>query len=509
MSRVSSPIHPRVSLWQKSDNGVYFAAWRDPRKQNKKTNSSLETADFLEAQERARDLSIILRTPEFWDSPPVTLDDVARRIWGADNLLGDLEDATEELEARSPRVVVPPVEEQKEIAALGQAGALAFLKKYDQKDPLVIKYRDLHKRFSAALSTIDSYRQRAMTLEAWFKKMGKRVASDLRPKPIQQAVEEYLASPTGSNSTGRYRKTIGYWLDDLKTKFGPATNVLELQTEMITEWLAGFLKENSSGNVRQRMDQVCKFLRWANPMFESGQVKNVLKPMLHKKHADLEIEDWYWLTRDQVKLLIEAMRQLHGEYWANLMTLQHALGVRPEEIVMLKSQAVKNAEDGKYTIKIERIMTSEGGKSKVLRRVKTQRSSDEILVPSFAVAALEAQLKQKTFLLFPLNEEAAAVSADTLTRKERFLKLWPTADEAAFSRAYLRRIKAAVIHANEHANAKIDGEETDSRTMRRTCAREMILAHGFEHAAAVLRDSVETLRRHYADLQASDVSTER
>ena len=510
MSHISTSIHPRVWLWQKTGNGVYIAGWRDPRKKNKTTNSSLETADLLQAQERARDLSIIIRTPEFWDRPPVTLDAVARRIWGADDLLGDLTKATDELEKRDAgKVYLPSVKEQKAIVALGDAGALEFLKKYDMKDPLVIRFKDLHKRFVDALVKMDSYQQRIMVLESWFKKIGKKVSVDLRPKPLNQAVDEYLASPTGSNTTGRYRKTIGYWLADLKTKFGETTNVLDLQSEMVTDWLAGFLKENSSGNVRQRMDQICKFLRWANPMFESAQVKNVLKPMLQKKHSDLEVEDWYWLTREQVKLLIESMRKLHGEYWANLMTLQHALGVRPEEIVMLKRQAVTKTANGPYSIKIERIMIIEDGKNKVLRRVKTLRSSDEIVIPSFAVSALEAQMKKKTFLLFPLTDDAAAVSIDALTRKERFLKLWPTADDAAFSRAYLRRIKAAVDHANENAKANIDGNKTDSRTMRRTCAREMILAHGFEHAAAVLRDSVETLRRHYADLQASDVNTER
>jgi hypothetical protein len=269
------------------------------------------------------------------------------------------------------------------------------------------------------------------------------------------------------------------------------------------------LKENSSGNVRQRMDQTCKFLRWANPMFEAAQVKNVLKPKLTKKKAEHEVEDWYWLTRTQVEAMVKSMRELFGDYWANLVTLQHATGVRPEELVVLKRKAVKKAANGQYRIKIERIMQKDGRKNTVMRRVKTQRSEDAVVVPSFAVAALRAQMDRKEFLLFPLEADVVGVNASALTRLERRLKLWPAADDAAFSRAYLRRIKAAAMHANKNSGAKIEVAKTDSRTMRRTCAREMVLAHGFEHAAAVLRDSVTTLRKFYADLESSDVSTER
>jgi hypothetical protein len=82
-------------------------------------------------------------------------------------------------------------------------------------------------------------------------------------------------------------------------------------------------------------------------------------------------------------------------------------------------------------------------------------------------------------------------------------ELWPPADAKVFSNAYRPRLRRA------GKAAELPWKKIDSRTLRRTCAREMILAQGFEAAAAVLRDSIETLRAHYADLLPSDVTTER
>ena len=58
--------------------------------------------------------------------------------------------------------------------------------------------------------------------------------------------------------------------------------------------------------------------------------------------------------------------------------------------------------------------------------------------------------------------------------------------------------------------AGIDKELFDGRTLRRTCGKELLLAgKRLEEVAAVLRDHPMTVRKYYARLLPSDVSTER
>ena len=489
-------MHPGVSLWQKVAGGTYYAMFRDPRNEKQK-RPTLETSDQLVAHERARVISTIRATPAWWENPPRTLDAVARKAWGASDRTAQIVDAFQDLKSSTNEANVDKF--------------MSVALRRDPKKKRVFeghkgpwKFENLAQRLADAHADLDTKVQRIAVLEAILKRMGVKVTADMQPRPMTQAVNDYLASPTGSNASPRYKKIVRFWLEKYAKHVGDSQNVLDVEPQNLVDYLAGLLSTNSSGNVRQQTDQICKFMRFANSAFDEKEVKGVMKPRLKKHTDDKESPDWYWLSNAQALALIEAMKLQWGQYWADAATLQYACGVRPEELVLIQT---KNCIlKGQAKIKLRKLVQD----GKVVRRLKTARSEDEIQVPAFALPALKRRIKKKGFLLFPLNEESGAVVSDCENADEKALKLWPI-DDCEFSKAYLRRLKNSATKANEleSLKLKIELEKLDSRTFRRTCAREMILKYGFDHAAAVLRDSVETLRKHYADLRAIDISTER
>jgi hypothetical protein len=140
--------------------------------------------------------------------------------------------------------------------------------------------------------------------------------------------------------------------------------------------------------------------------------------------------------------------------------------------------------------------------------LKMDRSRDAANVPSWAKDAvkrrLEAAKGKKT--LFPFSESGCQMweyVRKKVDEKSALADFWPKAGDHFWSEMYLPKLREAAKAAG------LDTEKIDSKTFRHTCGREMILKYGFDEAAAVLRDSVQTLRDHNADLLTSDVSTER
>ena len=186
--------------------------------------------------------------------------------------------------------------------------------------------------------------------------------------------------------------------------------------------------------------------------------------------------------------------------------------IQPEEIPILQTGKV-NFTSGRAQILITPIFDD---KKKLVRRVKTRAATDEVVVPAFSIEALNRRIAEKEFLLFPCYDYAILEprSVKLLTEFEKQHKMWAVPPKEfnennkhigySFSKAFCERIRKAATGV-EGINIK----KIDSRIFRRTCARELILKYGYEQAAAVIRDDVGTLRKHYANLTASDISTER
>ncbi len=341
--------------------------------------------------------------------------------------------------------------------------------------------------------------------------MGVRAIKNASPKPVKDAIAEFFKSGA-STATGGWKYALKQWFERFARDFPETQDVKTITAEEVAEHVH---KQDCSSDTKRRLKiNLAKFMRHSTSgHFDEFALSELTKALAKQTKAESN-KNWFWLTNKQSLKIIENLNTF-GQYWSDAALLQYGTGVRAEELVLLQSSDVKILK-GSAQIKIARIFDGK----QLVRRVKTYKSEDFVHVPKFAIGALERRLAEKSFLLFPCYDYKTLIASkyhQRLTDFEKEHKLWSmpseledSADEDTsngeygFSAAYLPRLRKAASGI-EGLNPK----NVDSRTFRRTCARELILKHGYERAASVIRDSVETLRKHYADLKSSDTSTER
>lgn len=489
--------HPGVTLVQKVKGGAYCLRWFDPRERNKQTKPSAGTNDFTEASRIAHDHSVLIHNEDFWESPPEDLHPRATEIWGVMPIAGQAKEAIKDLS--NPRRF--PNRETNSLSGFSNWNyELATVTEYRKKLEGLLGKLDTYK------NERDQWRQRAIRSEGLLKKMGRKIVNEQAPIALSEAIAQYLKHGTGAK--GQFNDIIGMWLRRMAEELGAKKNVFEVTEEDVKEHLETF-KENL--NFRQMEYNIRKFLGWATK--DSFVGREVLEWAKAQKKDDEPPKQWFWLTKKQVKALIVKIRELRGDYWADAAIIQYGLGLRPEELPLLQTSLI-NKNRNKYLVTLSSIYDG----SKRVRRLKTQKShASNLRVPSYAAKAVERRLGKKSFLLFPCNQESGhkldwekrAKSRKTGKMEPRFTSferenlLWPSADDKEFSSTFREILREAA------AMAELPAKNINARTLRQTCAREMILKHGLDRAAALLRDSVVTLKNHYADLLPSDINTER
>ena len=330
-----------VGFITKIAGGTIFLKWRDPRDARRQRQHSAETNDRTDAEKVALWLSRMVHTPDYWNDPPKDAHPIALRIWGAE-LFGDRVAAA--IAAPNPDDVIFGIGETNPLAATWrlQNGLPATLtseeiERQNQNDSTRMQAAEQLKAIKTEISQIkeerDNLRGEVKRLRSIIKQMGKRGELNLEPVELSVAIKEYLASSTGSRATGQFRKTVEWWLKAFEKKFGAKHDVKTFDPDEVSKYLGSLLKDAGAGTVRQRMNQVCRFLRTAScGMFDEGVVKNNVLPLLKKKSEENDDEEWFWLTDDEATNLIAKMRERHGDFWADAATIQYGCALRPEEI---------------------------------------------------------------------------------------------------------------------------------------------------------------------------------
>ena len=492
-----------VSLHQKVVGGVYHVNFRDPRENGRQRRPSTETSDGDEAERVALSLSRIIYNPEYWTSPPAEakLHPTALKIWGAE-LVGDRIAQTMEKRIESKAASIRGYKRRVWDGEVAEQDAAKEIERLERE------VADLRKKADEAHEVVaerDALRDEVRRLREMVRKMGGRGLLRTEPKEIGAAVTEYMGSPTGSNATGGFRKSVQWWLDALVEWADEKADIMSLEPEAVAEYLGALLKDSkdgkhkavASGTVKQRMNQVCRFLRFATKgSFDEDSLKRTLLPLLNKIAEETEDEEWFWIVPSEVKKLVSKMAELHGEYWGDAASVQYGLGLRAEELPLLQTLNVKTEND-RLMVRVDRITDAKG---KVLRRLKTKRSRAWVEAHKDAIAAVNRRTAEGQYLLFPFqspfqNPRALAL----LSPEERRLGLWPAADDGEFSEHYLRRLRSSA------AAFGLEKAKVDCRLLRRSRARHLAEKQGLANAAVYIRDSLDVLRKHYADLDASDI----
>jgi hypothetical protein len=281
-----------------------------------------------------------------------------------------------------------------------------------------------------------------------------------------------------------YIKDVCFTIERFVREFGPKLNVAEVDEHKINTWLQTYRKPDG-GDITERRRKfirttVLKFLTTVtNKAFDRDAIEKVSYHRMNRERKEI-----IWLDQLEAERLVNAMRELHGDYWGDVARIQLDMGWRPEELTMLRSEL---ATDRVITLDVVDGIAPKTGK----RSVQVQTTTRD---------AVRRRLSDTSPLLFPRRGFKGK------TRRPRVPRAGPIQNIMWYGRTFDRVFLSLLKAAKEKAQIK---KPIDCRTLRRTFG-SLQLRNGRRdiEVAALMGDLVETVRRHYARILAEEVSTE-
>ena len=480
------PRKSEAKTHTKVPGGTIYVKFTDPR-DHERVNTTTRTTVKSVADTIANELTQLIHSPHLWNNVPTEFHSRTREIWRpiqkqvADASLA-LPNVTQGMLAMFPAKIIDLPPDSPE------------MKVYDAFQNAKDQIRQLLNTLAVVTSDNDGLKREVAALEL---QAGMRAGTAIAlksPLQVAKAVENFFASSTGTKSSGQWRDILTLWCNRFAREF-PCT-VQELTVEQVCRHIVKHAPTKPS--TRDKLTTcLCALLNHAtHDTFDTAAVKDAC--MLED---DTENEPWWWVNYDLAMKIIAKVKDHGGDYWADACILAYGCGLRPEEVPLIQSDLVV-FENGKSPQIAIRPITDE--KNRVIRRLKNKRAKANVQVPTFAVDALKRRVFEKEFLLFPKQGTYSRLKKQP-TRWENEHRLWPPADQHTWSENFKRRI----VQAGEKVEGFKDTNKLDGRVWRRSCARDLVVKYGYEHAASIIRDSSDVLRKHYADLQAHELSTER
>lgn len=476
--------HPGVSIVCPHPGYPFQLSFTHPllRKQVKRSSRS---TDGAAARDYAIELSAILRNPDSWETLPEKTSEVIRSIWKGDAIDDALVNAVATVVGRAlcpnpkpGQILIIDPEELRAGKAITEA------------EKATNEINRLQRELLIAQKKIDN-------LTALLRKFGHEATVEYRPKTLEQAIKDFLSedkSKAGTNAGPRKKKSYKAWLNGLAKSLdrGKASLVHEISARHVIEDLSAHLKSCTQEVVKKRGSMLCKFLEHqTNGTFKPFTVKSWIKQHCNQDTGD--IVDPLWLDENQVNAMLAEM----SDYWKQAAMVQWAGAFRPEELAHLQTEKVFLNGD----IRIEVCPLRIDGK--LVWKPKTKQSYGRVHLPEFSRATISTLLaiRNRSIMLFP---DDPVLHAGTTPRKAGSEKRWLA---ERFCTAYLTALRTAATSANEN-NANIDLSRLDGRTLRRSAGKRILISCGFDlnRAAACLRDTPETVRKHYARILPDDVT---
>jgi integrase len=458
---------------------------------------SIETTDGVTAKDLAAKLSEILRNPDVWHKLPAGTPKILERLWSQPYFEEEVSRFTEPEKwyiHRTPGAKSMRIHEHEKLTK----------KLHERNVTLETDNAVLHAKLAGR--------------EALLRKLGQ--STDYKPKLLIQAIKDFLSDDkklSGIKTGVREKKRIRIWLDRFGRNMPVGAMVHEVQPESVIEHLAEcecgkFATKRSPQKPKhytvERIGQkICAMLsHQTGGLFRKAPV---VQWMRHQLENDKK-PPVYWLDQNDIDKLLASLNKLYPQCWAWIAALQWAGGFRPEELMSLQT---KNIIEGPEETRI--LVTEIVDGTTVLWKPKTKRSYGKVHIPKFSLKALQNLANAGGFLLFPNDDKVHGGTAtkwnlqirrkrehpNGMSRYSEFQKANKMWSPAAFTEQYRIRLRAAA------KDAKLDWKRVDSRTLRRSCGKRVLLAtnYNLEHTAAILRDLPQTVRAHYADLLPEDV----
>ncbi len=488
--------YPLVSLRIDHAGEVIKIVFKD-RSGKTRTPSSL-TRDSEAAKKLAEKLSFVL-VNKLFDDPPADTPKIILDWLGIRPLTNRMvDDLTENwFSYKAPMTIV---DHQKEFLNLiiyyGQ------LNKHARS--LKARLDDAERELYDAKTQLRNLTDEVAAFRAHATAEGLAIADSVKPVSLSQAWKNFIGEgdgDAGTRSGDRFKKTIKNVLKAFAKKLGESRLVSEVMPGEVIEYLRGLdvqpttLTQYTTGMILPMLEHS------SGGLYRSGAVRLWLEKENARQSKSKVEADWYWLSPTEVEKFFEIAAITVGEYWADAMTIQYYLGLRPEELPMLQAKNVMRKGRAISHVYVEPLKHG----TVLVRRLKTPDSEASVPVTVKACKeSLARRVSRGHALLFPRDHtECGGRRTQWHRRKvaasehERSLMLWQA---TKWDKEYLEKLREVIAKVQS-----IDKDRFDGRSLRRTRGKDLVVqTKSLESAAAFLRDKPSTVERHYAKLLPRD-----
>lgn len=488
--------YPGVSIVKRGV--VHWLMFNHP-KVGKRLMRSVQTTDAAIAEDYAKKLSVLLRSPANWNKKPEGFPDPLWTMWDggstADQLLRDV--VSEKLAAY--RIDFNGMSLEELLANFEQLQATE-----KHKGKILDLSAIIAGKFKGMADEIAKLRAEKDELRAMFRRWGKEVAEDYTPKPIRDAVTDYCSTDInkrGTNACDGTLQSVKSKLMRFADSLPPDIMAGDVSAKQVIEYLAAV----KSGKYRRKYDTgnpgrehirlvgvyICAMLEHqTGGMFKDVAVKDWLKKHNSPNAKDDEPEYPYWIDQADVDRLCEHL----PEYWKAAALIQWSGAFRPTELPALQSDKATIGPETR--IEIARILDGK----RVVWSAKTKQSYGKVHQLKAAEPTIKKLKARGRFLLFP-NDSTLHGGRTPHYKRDEFAKKHQLWSGKYFCEQYLPQLIVAAKKAG------LDVERFDSRTLRRSAGKRVLLLTGYDinRTAAFLRDQPKTVLKHYASIIPDDV----
>ena len=385
-------LHPYVSVIKPPKPGwpwqLYF---KHPLRSKQQIKRSVRNTDGAQAVKYAVELSGIILNPDCWRNLPDGTSEIVKSLWQGDEINQAIDETVLQLTKPPYPFTGKPLGEDEELCeVMTPAGAVTVVV------PKVQDYGNLDRRVVEQLQRLldenkklkaDNAVQRAKAdaLAGLLRKVGYEAGAEYSPKPVQQAINDYLSEDkrlSGTNCGPRYKRVLKCWLDRFAEKSLPAAaRVGEVTAAQVIDHLTALANGEYGGGVKPKAITIkvtamvlnAWLVHQTKGMFKSQPVKEWIKRNCNSDHGEAQ-ETPYWLEQQDVNRLLKNL----PPYWRAVAMVQWAGGFRPEELAFLQRGKVTMEKD----IRIEVDALRDG--AKVIWKPKTRTSYGRVHLPEFS-----------------------------------------------------------------------------------------------------------------------------
>jgi hypothetical protein len=494
--------HPGVNIKKPTKTGYPFQLrWNHPLRNGQQVSPSIKTRDGGAACTAAKLISKLLRSPADWKQKPDYISDALWAVWQGDIVDQALAEAVRTASSRAPE---------------GWEGYEADAKHFAARCKALQTAEESGQELERLRKDNAVLRAQNETLKGLLRSMGKQSAEDYAPKLFSEALKEYFGNTDKLQGKARtYYCWLKRFAEGLKSKDatviqevtgddviahleaiqrGDYIKVLKADSKKVTteEQIAEYRQENAPqfSTIQDIAGRINSFLEHQTRGIYRGK-QDVMDWLDDNNDDDVQQENPYWLDVEQVGKLCGEM----NEFWADVTRLQFWGCFRPHELIHLQSAKTTLAA-GDMRAEVARI---HDGK-RCVWKAKTEQSYGKVHLPEEVRATVERLRKRGRFLLIPDDAKLHKGTEHQYRESEEFERKSELWRKTSFCRQYLTILRAAATKAG------LDASRVDSRTMRRSGGKRLLLDSGsMELTAAVLRDDPATVRKHYASLVSDDV----